>query len=80
MIVCSSSQQYHSKTSLDQSDRKSEWKYSAIKYTVDIQVSAHLNQSQKKKKPHQFKIHLEYSSLLPRIEMNSPLSYTLKMS
>lgn len=50
MIVCFSCQECHSRSSLDQSDRKSEWKYNAIKYTVGIQASAHLKQSQKKKK------------------------------
>lgn len=50
MIVCVSCQECHSRSSLDQSDRKSEWKYNAIKYTVGIQASAHLKQSQKKKK------------------------------
>lgn len=49
MIVCVSCQECHSRSSLDQSDRKSEWKYNAIKYTVGIQASAHLKQSQKKK-------------------------------
>lgn len=49
MIVCFSSQECHSQSSLDQIHRKSEWKYSAIKYTVGIQANAHLKQSPKKK-------------------------------
>lgn len=55
MIVCFSCQECHSQSSLDQSDRKSEWKYNAIKYTVGIQASAHLKQSPKKKKPNSSK-------------------------
>lgn len=50
MIVCFSSQECHSWSSVDQSDRKSEWKHSAIKYIVGIQASANLKQSPNIKK------------------------------
>lgn len=49
MIVCFSSQECHFQSSLDQSDRKTERKYIAIKCTVGIQASAHLKQSPKNK-------------------------------
>lgn len=48
MIICFSSQECHSQSSLDQSNRNSEQKYSVIKYTVGLEDSVHLKQSQKK--------------------------------